>query len=153
MPPAWPMAIWTSSAVAGTSPGDAHGTIRLVPSSRRGSLSRGSRGRASPRSVGEAPDGNHGPHDHRRRGWRLRALIVVLWRARLRVQEALALSERDLDARRGSLLVRRETADGGAIYRHGRLGLGQLQPWLAARLELPVGPLFCVIDGPTCGRP
>src|SRR5687768_1991921 len=41
-----------------------------------------------------------------RRGWRLRALIVVLWRARLRVQEALALSERDLDARRGSLLVR-----------------------------------------------
>jgi hypothetical protein len=41
-----------------------------------------------------------------RRGWRLRALIVVLWRARLRVQEALALTERDLDARRGSLLVR-----------------------------------------------
>jgi hypothetical protein len=29
----------------------------------------------------------------------------------------------------------------------------QLHPWLAARLELPVGPLFCVIDGPTRGRP
>jgi len=28
----------------------------------------------------------------------------------------------------------------------------QLRPWLNARLELPVGPLFCVIDGPTRGR-
>ena len=32
-------------------------------------------------------------------------------------------------------------------------GWEQLRPWLAARLELPVGPLYCVIDGPTCGRP
>jgi integrase len=39
------------------------------------------------------------PHD--RHGARLRALIVVLWRAGLRVQEALALGERDLDPRRG----------------------------------------------------
>ena len=38
-------------------------------------------------------------------------------------------------------------------HRHGRLGLGTTTPWLAARLELPVGPLFCVIDGPTRGRP
>jgi site-specific recombinase XerC len=29
----------------------------------------------------------------------------------------------------------------------------QLQPWLALRLELPVGPLFCVINGATRGRP
>jgi hypothetical protein len=28
-----------------------------------------------------------------------------------------------------------------------------LAPWLACRVELPVGPLFCVIDGPTRGRP
>jgi integrase len=28
-----------------------------------------------------------------------------------------------------------------------------LAPWLAGRVELPVGPLFCVIDGPTRGRP
>jgi site-specific recombinase XerD len=41
-----------------------------------------------------------------RHGWRLRALIVVLWRGGLRVQEALTLGERDLDHRRGSLLVR-----------------------------------------------
>jgi hypothetical protein len=24
-----------------------------------------------------------------------------------------------------------------------------IEPWLADRLELPVGALFCVIDGPT----
>jgi integrase len=42
-----------------------------------------------------------------RHGFRLRAIIVVLWRAGLRVQEALALTERDLDPRRGALLVRR----------------------------------------------
>jgi integrase/recombinase XerD len=26
------------------------------------------------------------------------------------------------------------------------------EPWVADRVELPVGPLFCVIDGPTRGR-
>jgi site-specific recombinase XerD len=41
-----------------------------------------------------------------RHGYRVRAMIVVLWRAGLRVQEALALVESDLDDRRGSLLVR-----------------------------------------------
>jgi integrase len=41
-----------------------------------------------------------------RHGFRFRALIIVLWRGGLRIQEALALGERDLDARRGSLLVR-----------------------------------------------
>ena len=40
-------------------------------------------------------------------GRRLRGLIVVLWRAGLRIHEALALAEADLDQRRGSLLVRR----------------------------------------------
>jgi hypothetical protein len=33
-------------------------------------------------------------------------MIVVLWRAGWRIQEALALAEHDLDQRRGSLLVR-----------------------------------------------
>ena len=28
----------------------------------------------------------------------------------------------------------------------------QLQPWLTARLQLPVGPLLCVITGPKRGR-
>jgi integrase len=44
-------------------------------------------------------------------GVRLRALIVVLWRAGLRISEALALAETDLDARRGAVLVRRGKGD------------------------------------------
>jgi hypothetical protein len=31
-------------------------------------------------------------------------------------------------------------------------GWEQLRPWLAARVELPIGPLFCIIHGPTRGR-
>jgi site-specific recombinase XerD len=88
-----------------------------------------------------------------RHGFRLRAIIVVLWRAGLRVQEALALAEQDLDSRRGSLLVRR-----GKGGRRREVGMDEwaweeLGPWLTARAELPAGPLFCIIDGPTHGRP
>lgn len=32
-------------------------------------------------------------------------------------------------------------------------GFEQLRPWLARRVEMPVGTLFCVIDGQTRGRP
>ena len=41
-----------------------------------------------------------------RHGHRLNALIVVLWCAGLRIQDALSLTETDLDQRRGSILVR-----------------------------------------------
>lgn len=44
-----------------------------------------------------------GATDH---GLRLRALIVVFWRAGLRIGEAMALTEPDLDPSRGSILVR-----------------------------------------------
>lgn len=75
-------------------------------------------------------------------GRRLRGLIVVLWHAGLRIHEALALGEADLDRRRGSLLVRR-----GKGGRRREVGMDewtweQLQPWLDARTDLPVGPLF-----------
>jgi integrase len=88
-----------------------------------------------------------------RHGWRLRAMIVMLWRAGLRVQEALALAEHDLDPRRGSVLVR--NGKGGRRREVGmdEWGWEHLRPWLSARAELPVGPLFCIIDGPTRGRP
>jgi site-specific recombinase XerD len=33
------------------------------------------------------------------------------------------------------------------------VGLGAPRPWLTARDELRVGPLFCIIDGPLRGRP
>jgi site-specific recombinase XerD len=112
---------------------------------------KGQRYPADPPTVAEivavmrrAGDGVHGR--------RLRALIVVLWRAGLRIHEALSLREADLDPRRGALLVRH--GKGGRRREVGMDGWawGQLQPWLAARTELPVGPLFCVVSGPTRGR-
>jgi site-specific recombinase XerD len=39
-------------------------------------------------------------------GVRLRGIIVVLWRAGLRISEALSLNETNPDQDRGSLLVR-----------------------------------------------
>ena len=71
--------------------------------------------------------------DDTEHGARARALIAVLWRAGLRIQGALDLTEVDLDRRRGSILVRR--SNGGR------------------RRSMPVGLLFCVINGPTRGRP
>jgi integrase len=83
---------------------------------------------------------------------RLRGLIVIMWRAGLRIQEALALTEGDLDHRRGSLLVRR--GKGGRRREVGMDAWGweQLLPWLETRRALPVGPLLCVINGATRGR-
>jgi site-specific recombinase XerC len=88
------------------------------------------------------------PHGHRARG-----LIVVLWRAGLRISEALALNEADLEESCGSLLVRH--GKGGRRREVGmdEWGWAQLRPWIEYRRTLSVGPLFCVINGPTAGTP
>jgi site-specific recombinase XerD len=46
-----------------------------------------------------------------RHGLRLRALIAVLWRGGLRISQALALDETDIDERRGSLRIRHGKGD------------------------------------------
>jgi site-specific recombinase XerD len=46
-----------------------------------------------------------------RHGLRIRALIAVLWRGGLRISEALALTETDIDKRRGALLIRHGKGD------------------------------------------
>src|SRR3954466_10297798 len=89
----------------------------------------------------------------RRHGCRLRGLIVVLWRASLRIHEALTLNESDLDHRRGALLVRR-----GKGGRRREVGMDEwawehLQRWIDLRLEVPGSPPFCAIKRPTRGRP
>ena len=73
-------------------------------------------------------------------------------RAGLRIQEALDLTELDLEARRGSVLVRR--GKGGHRREVGidDWGFEQLESWLKVRESMPVGPLFCVISGRTSGR-
>jgi integrase len=85
-------------------------------------------------------------------GARLRALIVILWRAGSRIGEALDLAETDLDPSRGAILVRR--GKGGRRREVGtdRRAWWQLEPWMAVRRQLPVGALLCVIRGATAGR-
>lgn len=84
---------------------------------------------------------------------RLRALIVLLWRAGLRISEALALTETDLDPPRGAILVR--YGKGGKRREVGldQWAWEQLRPWSHVRQSLPIGTLLCVINGPTAGRP
>jgi site-specific recombinase XerD len=85
-------------------------------------------------------------------GLRLRALIVVIWRAGLRIREALALTESDLDEARGAILVRHGKGDKRREVGMDQWGWELLRPWLVYRIQIPVGPLFCVIDGRTRGR-
>lgn len=124
-----------------------------MPGYRRGSVPRnkGQRYPADPPRVEEiiavmrvAGEGVHGQ--------RIRALVVILWRAGLRIHEALTLSETDLEPRRGSILVRH--GKGGKRREVGMddWGWEHVEPWRQHRATLPVGPFLCVVEGPTCGR-
>ena len=76
----------------------------------------------------------------------------MLWRAGLRINEALSLVETDLDPRRGSVLVRHGKNDRRREVGMDAWAWSAIEPWIADRVQLPVGPLFCVIEGPTRGR-
>jgi site-specific recombinase XerD len=124
-----------------------------LPGYRRGCVPRNKGGRypADPPRVEEiiavmrtAGTGVHGA--------RICALVVILWRAGLRINEALTLAETDLELRRGAILVRhgkggkrREVGMDDWAWEH-------VEPWRLIRRELPVGPFLCVIDGVTRGR-
>ena len=83
-------------------------------------------------------------------GRRLRGLIVILWRAGLRIQEALALTEADLDRRRGSLLVRRGK---GGRRREVGMDAWASNSYRRGSIAPAAGrPLLCVINGATRGR-
>jgi site-specific recombinase XerD len=91
-----------------------------------------------------AGDGIHGA--------RMRALVVILWRAGLRINEALTLAETDLGPRRGAVLVRNGKGNKRREVGMDEWGWEHVDLWLRRRLELPVGPFLCVLDGPTRGR-
>jgi len=65
-----------------------------------------------------------------------------MWRAGLRISETLALT-----------LIRRGKGDKRREAGMDEWGWDLLRAWLAYRVQMPVGPLFCVIDGRTRGRP
>ena len=81
-------------------------------------------------------------------GLRTRALIGLLWRAGLRISEALSLAETDLDpTTRQHLVIRR-----GKGGRRREVGLDDwawqhVNAWLEIRRGLPVGALLCVVEG------
>lgn len=82
-------------------------------------------------------------------GIRNRALIVVLYRAGLRISEALALMPKDLDATAGTLRVLHGKGD---KYRVVGLDAGAwaiLQLWMDRRAMLGLGraPVFCTLAG------
>ena len=83
---------------------------------------------------------------------RTRALIAILWRAGLRISGGLALTESDLDPNTGSVLVR--VGKGGKRRMVGMddWGWEHVARWTEHRVELPIGPLFCILAGATRGR-
>lgn len=84
-------------------------------------------------------------------GHRLRALIVLLWRSALRVSEALALEEDDL--KQPAITVRHGKGDKRRVVGMDPWAWETVKPWLVERQRFPVGPVFCVLSGPTAGRP
>jgi integrase len=84
---------------------------------------KGHRYPADPPTVEEIVAVMRAARDGRRNGCRLRGPIVGLGRAGVRIHEALALNEPDLDHPRGALLVRRGKG-GHRRGRHARVGPG-----------------------------
>jgi hypothetical protein len=89
---------------------------------------------------------------HDRHGHRLNALIVVLWRAGLRIHEALSLTETDLDQAPRLNFGQARQEQPSTRGRDGCPAWSAIEPWLADRVALLVRALFCVVDGPTRGR-
>jgi len=82
------------------------------------------------RAAGDGPD-----------GVRLRGVIVMLWRAGLRISEALSVAESDLDPDRGAVLVRHGKGDKRREVGMDRWAWAHLEPWL--ELRRPCRPVRC----------
>lgn len=83
-------------------------------------------------------------------GVRNRALIAVLWRAGLRLGEALALRPKDLDAARGTVTVLHGKGDKSRTVGMDAQAFDSVARWLEVRRKLGVGPsapLFCTLAG------
>lgn len=88
-------------------------------------------------------------------GLRNRALIVVLWRCGLRIAEALALEEKDIDFDAGTVTVLRGKGAKRRVVGIDPEALAVIQVWIDCRRRRGISsraPLFCTIaesfDGP-----
>ena len=83
-------------------------------------------------------------------GVRNRALVVTLYRAGLRLDEALTLLPADVDTAAGVIHVGRRTGVHAREAGIDRGALGVVRLWLRARASLGLGaesPLFCTLSG------
>ncbi len=83
-------------------------------------------------------------------GVRNRALLVVLYRAGLRISEALALRPKDLDRARGTLRVLHGKGDKSRTVGMDPDAFAALERWLDRRAFLGVkgsAPIFCTLAG------
>jgi site-specific recombinase XerD len=88
-------------------------------------------------------------------GLRMRALIVVMWRAGLRVGEALALRAKDVDLDEGTIAVLHGKGDRARTVGVDPQALAVVEAWIRVRRELGIGaaaPLFCTISGQSRGK-
>lgn len=89
-------------------------------------------------------------------GKRDRALIVVLWRAGLRISEALALMPKDVDLVSGRVAVLHGKGDRARVVGIDQMSCSVIADWLDERRRLGLTgrhPVFCVVSEPTRGRP
>jgi site-specific recombinase XerD len=83
-------------------------------------------------------------------GLRNRALVVVMWRAGLRVSEALALFPKDVDAKAGTVAVLHGKGDKRRTVAMDPEAFAVLERWLDRRGELGIAgrsPVFCTLKG------
>ena len=70
----------------------------------------------------------------------------------MRISEALALTETDLDPKTGSVLVRAGKGGKRRMVGMDDWAWEHVGRWTRRRTQLPVGPLFCILAGPTRGH-
>jgi site-specific recombinase XerD len=84
-------------------------------------------------------------------GVRNRALIAVLWRAGLRISEALALAVKDLDREAGALTVLHGKGDRRRVVGLDPTAMAVLERWLELRAKrvrrARAAPVFCTLEG------
>lgn len=89
-------------------------------------------------------------------GVRNRALVTLLYRAGLRIAEALTLELRDIDFERGSVTVRHGKGDRRRVVGVDGSVLDTLERWLVVRRRLGASrttPVFCQIERGRIGLP
>lgn len=89
-------------------------------------------------------------------GLRTRALLVVLYRAMIRLGEALALKEKDLDFERGLMTVLHGKGDVRRVVSMDPLGWSILQAWIERRRRIGLNgshPVFCSVSEKDCSKP